>query len=1267
MILESLLTAVVVFFIWKFVTRNGPSLTNELNNKFNSTTTAAASSAKSNKGIGFDSESDEDGDLFGSTKPSRDLFGDSQEVKKDRRDSGSHRSNSSSSISRTGVENVRAMPNPTKIKVPQAKRPLPPKSDIFASESDEDDLFSSKSRSSSRVSNSSNKPLPPAQAPTNKGSSGLFSSDGEDEDGGLFGAQTAVSHGNETPAEEASKESPVSKSSRSKVPVGGVNIFGSAITSALRKQQMPDTDQSEGSDWEDNEKAPPPAKKKEVSDSDNLFSNKQDPSPTSNSVTQVTAAGKSSAGPNLFDDDDDDDLFGVASKRNVSISKQSPSTSTGVVEKKTNEKGPQGSITNIKSSQPESKTSVGLFSDDDDDLFSIPVAKESKPSTIPVSLPYSESPSSQKLGGTKNLGEVPSDDSKKNIATPAINVPIEKASQPSSLFSSPSDDDLFSPSKIPKTKSVPVVITEPPPLPPAKTGESVGDIFGSPSSDENLFDPPTSVTSKPKLKSEKITAVQPGGSSLVENVKEKPPPSLTKSIFSSPSDDDDLFSAPAPVMVKNAIGKSKPPESNSGSLTETKEDKISSDEVNRIQENLGDNYLKSSEDIASKQLGSDNRNTSLIPPKLESKPKLNLFASTEEDDEDIFFGFDSKTSTQSKTTSVVQARKNENKGLFDSPDSDDDIFTTIPKSTNRDKENSKSSHESYGDKDILKSVESQCQEDTLSETEKTLIPPPVNDRESPPPLPQSASRTHSFEQVNETISKTKAQCPQKPVEDSVLEVNKQKTPKDENKPNQETSKESELPKDDIFGLDDSDDDYLFKNAHVSPKKSVSLVNQTSPPPFPEEAEVVPKSNQKPDVTESKISSTKPDQIQEKIIADSARDVKPPKELNGNSVEKVAEKDVKEDKETEVLAEEKPKKKPPVGGVSLFGRGGFGGSELFEKVKQRKSMLAASDSDEEEADNTPSLPGSKMKEENVSKSGSSASTSETFSPISPSSPVMPSSLPVNNTDCEAAISFEDPVTSSTVLQSINKTRAKGNKQRRPPSRAHRKGVNTAAKSVIASVPPVDVHSGLVNNVEKYQSSESKKETASKPTITSNENKVVDSIERVSGVVEENKIKRNTEKSEGTSRPSTTRPLKDTNAFGGVGDDDDDLFSNPKAPSSATKSSARGKKSNPPHTSSLFGESNSDDDEDLFGASKSRSSSSASAKVKASLSDVKGGTAKLSAQALFGDDDDDDDIFSSSGVDTKPPSNLQKTASVVKPKSTLKPSSEPFEDPLLGNLK
>ncbi|XP_064101933.1 WASH complex subunit 2-like isoform X2 [Macrobrachium nipponense] len=1260
MVLESLLTAVVVFIIWKFVTRNGPSLTNELNNKFNSATAATAPSASSNRGIGFDSESDEDGDLFGSTKPSRDLFGDSQAVKTDRRDSGSHRSNSSSSISRTGVENVRAMPNPTKVKIPQAKRPLPPKSDFFASESDEDDLFSSKSRSSSRVSNSSNKLLPPAQAPTNKGSSGLFSSDGEDEDGGLFGAQTAVPHGDGTPAEETTKESLVSKSSRSKVPVGGVNIFGSAITSALRKQQMPDTDQSEGSDWEDNEKAPPPVKKKEVPDSDNLFSKKQDPSPASHSVTQVTTAGKSAVGHNLFDDDDDDDLFGVTSKRNVSISKQSPSTSTGVVEKKTKEKGPQGSITNIKSSQPESKTSLGLFSDDDDDLFSIPVAKESKPSTIPVSLPYSESPSSQKLGGTKNLGEMPSDVSKKNITTPAINVPVEKTPQPSSLFSSPSDDDLFSPSKIPKTKSVPVVITEPPPLPPAKSGESVNDIFGSPSSDENLFDPPASVTSKPKLKSEKITAVQPGGGSgLVENVKEKPPPSLTKSLFSSPSDDDDLFST-APVVVKTAVRKSDAPESNSGSLTEAKEDKISSNEVNRIQEKSGDNYQKSSEVTASKQLGSVNKDTSLIPPKLESKPKLNLFASTEEDDEDIFFGFDSKTSTQSKTTSVVQGIKNENEGLFDSPDSDDDIFTTIPKSTNKDQENSKPFHEE-GDKDILKSVESQCQENTLSETEKTLIPPPVNDRESPPPLPQSASSNHRFEQVNETISKTKAQCPQKPEEDSVLEVNKQKPPKDENKANQETSKENELPKDDIFGLEDSDDDYLFKNAHISPKKSVSLVNQTSPPPFPEEAEVVPKSNQKPNVTESKISSTKPEQTQEKIVSDGTRDVKPPKELNGNSVEKIAEKDVNEDKETEILAEEKPKKKPPVGGVSLFGGGGLGGSELFAKVKQRKSMLAASDSDEEEVDNTPSLPGSKLKEENVSNSGSSASTSETFSPVSPLSPVMPNALPVNNTDCEAGVSFEDPITSNTVLQSINKTRAKGNKQRRPPSRAHRKGVNTNVKSVIASVPPVDVHSGLVNNVEKYKSSETKNETASKPAITSKENKVVDSIETVSGVVEKNKIKRNTEKNEDTSRPSTTHPLKNTNALGGIVEDDDDLFSNPK-----TKSSARGKKSNPPHTSSLFGESNSDDDEDLFGASKSRSASSASAKVKASQSDVISGTAKPSAQALFGDDDDDD-IFSSSGVDTKPPSNLQKTASVVKPRSTLKPSSEPFEDPLLGNLK
>ncbi|XP_068215462.1 WASH complex subunit 2 isoform X2 [Palaemon carinicauda] len=1272
------------------VTRNGPNFTNELNNRFTSTTTAAASTSN-NKG--FDSESDEDGDLFGSTKPSRGLYEDSQMVKENGRNSSGHSTNSASAgLSRTGVENVRAMPNPIKVKLPQPKRPVPSKSDLFASESEEDDLFSSKSRASSRVSNSSNKLLLPPQPPTPKASSGVFSSDGEDE-GELFASQTPALYGDAVPGEEISK-SHVVKSSGNKVPVGGVNIFGSAITSALRKQQRPDTDNSEGSDWEDNEKGPSSVKKKEIHDHNNLVHNTEEPLPRHNSVTKVTEAGKSSKGHNLFDDDDDEeDLFGVISKRTVpvsntgNVSNLNPSftASPRVSEKATSDKGPQENITNVKSSsQPESKVPVGLFSDDDDDLFSIPVAKGNKPSTVPVSLPYNESPSPHKQGGNKNSGDLPGGISKNNTPTSAINVPVQGKSQPSSLFSSPSDDDLFSPSKTSKTKSVPVVVTEPPPPPASSNGKPHSNIFGSPLSNDDLFASPASVTTDPELKSENAAPVQPGNSSLVENVKEKPPPTQSKGIFSLPSDDDDLFSGPGPVMVKDIIRNSEPPKTTARLAKESKDDKYPTDEVNSVPQKSGNDHLESNEDdlLISNKSGSDNKKTLPgIPPKSESKQ--NLFAPTE--DEDIFFGIDSKSSNQSKASSVVHSKKTEKISLFDSHDSDDDIFTVIPSSTSKVKEDTKSFPVRIPeDEDTCENVKqhSHGQEDTISENEKRLIPP-VDNRESPSTLSQNASNTQSLDDVNESNSKSKVdsqKCPESspvgdgavfPIKDPEQIVNKQKFTKEEsNKTNQEMNRKNDLPKDDIFGLDDSDDDYLFNNANEIPKSS-SLISQTSPPPFPDEAETAAESDSKLYVTESIVSSSKPDIVsanscskpQEKINTDGARDGKPPEELNGSSVENLAKKDVKGDEKPQGVKEEKPKKKPPVGGVSLFGGGGFGGSELFAKVKQRKSMLAASESDEDEADNTTSLPSSKTNENNISSSRSSLSSSEAFSPTSPISPVMPSSLPSRNTECEVGVNFEDPITSNTVLQSINKTRVKGNKQRRPPSRAHRKGESSVSKSVIAaSVPQLDFNVNLGSNVVNIQSSENKKETAPDTTITNIE-KNLESLEKISDGVEEEKIK-NTKREDDSLIPSTEPSVRKTNAFRDLDEDEDDLFSKPRVASSSKKSSFKEKKSNPLHSSSIFGESISDDDDDLFGASKSRSSSSVNTKIEVSQN-VKSSTAKPSAHALFGDVDEDD-IFRSSGVDTKPPSSLQKTAPIVKPKSTLKPSSEPFEDPL-GSMK
>ncbi|XP_071552995.1 uncharacterized protein [Panulirus ornatus] len=1352
---------------WLLLINSGPSLPSQIGKK--SSITADTANTRSRGDL--DSDSDEDGGLFGSKRePSftpGSLHSSTHPPSTSKREkSGDLFADINSHTppapvkSSVGVENVRAMPNPTRTGLPGTSRPQNNNSNLFASDTDDEgDLFSSKPLSSAKTKSQNSKVKnQPEQSST--AASGLFSSD---EDGGLFSTPIVKTQGIVDSGEDhEQKEEPPSlpKSTGKKtVPVGGINIFGSAITSAIHQQHSSESEPShdEGST-------------REISRNSSVSLNKPEPPSSQQSAThKITNIG----GDGLFDDDEEEDLFGSIIKKPVTSSLE---TKTGQKEpvlpvtsdtiKKPNGEGtlPRTEVVADTSSiKNVIKSTGGLFSDDDDDdLFGIPAKVEKRPNTLPILPATGGSDSTKKTSETnsavsnaKHDGQFDSDpivtttESQDIQKSDPVKVPDPPKTLSSSLFSSPSDDDdLFSPSsRFPSTKSTSAFMTEPPPLPPPSTSKPSHVISGSPAHQDSFS--PSTQSSVSQIINEPSTIDQISNETSVKVKAEQRAKGLPSNNRFSPPSDDDLFSSSSKTIHDDtAIQKT---EERIGSISTLPEPTVASENVSpntttnvssqklepepKIPISPDENLFKSKTDIKVDQT-KEGANPSTSSKSEMPAEKSDVQTSSDNSGDDIF----SDALSRALLSKKIAARSDEKESDLLGVGDDVDIFaTTKTEAKSMPYENAKDG------KDIVSTSvkQSQHQKDpvpakvTNSDNLVNISETSVRDRENLPSLPSDAENTKvpqtsqsEFASVSKPekppeiikkppvggvalfggaelaaqVSKRKSMLSPKEAKDEEVREERSTTPHIE-KPVLEEENINSISKSNIFD-GESDDDDLFGISQVKSERRYSQFSRLSPPPLPTKTKMSPSMHsQEPESSSSHIQEG-PKTADTKLLGaeifsgeselpiDKKSKTKDLNESNGKNK-------LKSDKTEQIVTvekesrETKPHKKPPIGGVSMFGGGGgFGGSELLAKVQQRKSMLAPESESDEDDCPTNSLSSSPAKKENTI-----ISARENITPVSPVSPVSPLS-PVFGSEPlipksggqEKSVSFDEPTTTSTTLQSLNKSRVRGSQRRRPPSRAHRRGgLGENDPSVLPdnrtdieyTVPPQAVASSSVKHSSPSPTTASHSKQSVSPkklrlsevnedktvvvnasSAVANEPNEVDSIDNDPEVdiFDESTITKitnveNNEKSADTSAKEESKfvALKDNSE-----DVENDLFGN--SISALNSSKISGSKGS---SKSIFG-GNDSDDEELFGQTKPKTSLLPSTGSFAVQNSVTKSVAKPpSAHSLF--EDDDDDIFSSASKVEKPSTSVPRKVSASKSKSNLKPSSEPFEDPLLSNLK
>ncbi|KAK8753450.1 hypothetical protein OTU49_004503, partial [Cherax quadricarinatus] len=398
---------------------------------------------------------------------------------------------------------------------------------------------------------------------------------------------------------------------------------------------------------------------------------------------------------------------------------------------------------------------------------------------------------------------------------------------------------------------------------------------------------------------------------------------------------------------------------------------------------------------------------------------------------------------------------------------------------------------------------------------------------------------------------------------------------------------------------------------------------------------------------------------------------------------------------------KPRKKPPVGGVSMFSSGSSGLGELFSRVQQRKSMLAPESDSSDNSDGSPpkdvpqALPTRQMTAA-VSSHPNIAPTS----PLSPLSPVFTPGLIYPKTGGrESGVSFDEPATTTTTLQSLNKGRTRGVQKRRPPSRAHRRSglvqsddfdvlatspVRDPASPVVAPdflherPPEANILKGLPVNssnssTEKITGANSIFTDTDIPDALSNgtlvearnivattdrvpptmQADVANDIFHISSIVEAKNSTSNTERAPSTKvtdgKNTVTSKESDNK-------DDDDLFGRTRGASSAS-----GKIVSKGTRGSLFWGDESDDD-DLFGEARRQPTSS---KVAASQSTGKLGSAKPPNKPLSTHTFDDD--RGGTVIRAKATTGRVDKLTTERAEGCLRHTDGPFDDPLLSNLE
>lgn len=1273
---------------------NGPNLSSELHKKLQSAT------GTSQRVSGMDSDSDEDGDLFGHRPDPL---------------ASSNSTNPSSTASHSkppslGVENVRAMPDLAGVRLPAAAS-LVKKSEgnLFASDSDDEgDLFGPKPQPSGKsvtqgpisVKGSNLATQRPSKQPSQAPTSSLFSSDGdEEEDGGLFGSKSTLIKGTvqNDSDEERQREEPPPLPNERKVPVGGINIFGSAITSAIRRQQSSDSEQSEkdGSDWSGSRKSSistpkltKPASKPESPIVQTAATVKVVP-PASGG--RGGGGGGGVGGGGLFDYDDDEDLFGSVLKK----TKLPEKTQTDSREEKS---VPVAATANASIQKGMPKR--GLFSDDDDDdLFSIPAKTEKKASIPPIASVTEKPLTGRTVSGSSSLFSDPEEEglfgaavsSKPKVTQEQPNstnpVKVPNISQKnSSLFSSPSDeDDLFSATISSQVSEAPLASTlEPPPITSSATSktEVVNDLFGSPLSEDSLFTSNASVSSKTNtsLQKDKMPVISQEHSRQPEKTESKAQvPSATSTIFQSQSDDDDLFAVPK----STSKGTSEPRGAHKENLTSstfrttqnsltpsTDSDIFGSPEddlfVEKVKSEVIEPMKKASGSISSQQSKLDSKSLSQIDDNVSKVPEgsgqshgsekkhISLFGSPEE--EDIFSigkSYTKSDSLENRPSNILKPN------IFGGMSDDEDIFSSCPRPAKQQEINVTLGSEVRTSSDHIKEKQATGDKESQVSNLKDSVQPTLSATKAP----VGGVALFGNDELRAKVNERKSMLNSEP-ENSNITIDKAQK--------EEGKKEESESEDDIFGI-----------SQVTIKTHSHIPGRGSPPPLPSEISsvsslslpekvstvVVPKQSDSPDKREIEDALSVVQNEEERQARKLAREKEEGIRADPSTVDDAKESERKEESGEEI----EPKKKPPVGGVSMFGGGGLGGSELFAKVNQRKSMLGEteSDSDGDSKIGSASAPTHSVeivKEDRKVPKMSPAS--KTVVNPTPTASTLPS-LGVKFGGQENSISFDEPVTTTNTLESLNKSRVRGSVKRRPPSRAHRKGAaidssqtNTLTIPSVAQTPSDRVPVPQETNTRKLNEKDAAIESPSHsdPPV---EDQIFSSSENEDDMFRENKaknvnrIERSVQQIHQThevENGSNTTPSKQAEVQGEL---EEDLFSKLQNASYTRKSQnlVKPDKSQP---SSLFGDD--DSDEDLFGASNSKLSSHKASKSAVQPDVSKKESKPVVSQSLFGDDDDD--IFSSTGAVGKAEPSAVKKMSTSKSKTSLTSTSEPFDDPLLG---
>ncbi|KAG0716157.1 hypothetical protein GWK47_010366 [Chionoecetes opilio] len=1185
--------------------RNSEKVGNIFSQKNTAGTTTPTTHVNSRRTAAPDSDSEEDEGLFGKQQRSSGLF------EGRRQPSTSHGSAKTpdSLIPSAGVENVRAMPDATPVTAPDPHKSRKKENNLFASDSeDEGDLFSSKPAASGKSTNE----IQHSQGePQVSSSGGLFSSD---DDSPLFSGPTPT-QGPKNSREDHEEPPPLPKAPARKVPAGGVSIFGAAITSALRRQQSSDEESSDDGHDEDLRTkdpvpVPPPAKPVER-------------------APQKPAQVKMPVKGGLFDSDEDENLFDTLVRK--------PAVVTNDVEKTHSNTVPSPSVNITKAEEKISHidkesaskldgkdtvidSTAGLFSDEEDDIFGIPTAVKNKDVSLPRGEPLLRSPEVNQKKPAETIPEAATREAVKASRPPPLFTPPDNPtpSQPItisdppksniSLFSSPSDDDdddIFSSisNSSHKASHASAFMTDPPPLPPR--------------SNTNHAEPASKGVTQSGAQNDadikrSINVDREG------NAKE----SVSSSLFSATSDEDIFSSISLPK--------------NSSQIPTPEASKVKTEVSQSVEEPKLDTKTAaviSSQDTSHSEM-EESKEIFLSPPDNTFKP-ISQTPDTEPKQGEIFDQRDNFSEELSKSvtqnhTSIGTDGKDDN--IFDSTE---DLFG-VPERLDKPngspkKENSHGPLKPAEQSEANAGTSSMVSGDAVDPLASRLLKEDsdsLNEKTSPPsPLPSQSTPSGMATQESKGVTKP-------PVggvalfggKELAAQISKRKTLLEPGEDKQEIKnnifddvQDSVLEgKTSVF--DDSDDDIFGNNTGNSKSTTGRMFSRQSPPLLPEEAE-------------KKMVSKKqePDKVQ--IPESKPMDSEPRK---SNDIE-VDQQKLKSDKSEDESREEmtnkeiKPRKKPPIGGVSMFGSGGIGGSELFAKVLQRKSMLAPeSDSSEED---TPTEPAGTQK--SITSTEKSIADSKPVIPVSPVSPITfppvfaPDPHESKSGGDENSVSFDDPATHSNVLQSLNKTRARGSIKRRPPSKLLKKGSvdrsepsNTQDTSSTTETPsPASTMEGSVEHPHATTTDVSKT-VSHQPDDRLLHAPAGKEQTKVPADVKENKVEDASVNRQTVTSSKESNSIESTEDPVGVSPEKKKVTSVDKKDAlNATKSAQSVSKTSSKQNSSLFG--GSDSDEDLFGEGKQKQDTWKSSMSSGATSASKMASKTSKSHSLFEDDDDGDD--------------------------------------------